>query len=37
MGSGFFNIKDQSNFLGGQNVHNLAMLILLGIIVYKVK
>ena len=26
-----FNIKDQNNFLGGQNVHNL---IIIGLLVY---
>ena len=32
---GFFNIKDPNTFLGGQNVHNLLIIGLLGFIVYK--
>ena len=29
--SGFFDIKDQNKFLGGQNAHNL---IIIGLLVY---
>lgn len=32
---GFFNIKDPNTFLGGQNVHNLLIIGLLGVILYK--
>ena len=32
---GFLNIKDQNTFLGGQNVHNLLIIGLLGFLVYK--
>jgi len=35
--SGFFDIKDQNAFLGGQNVHNLLIIGLLVYIVYKAK
>jgi len=35
--SGFFDIKNQDSFLGGQNVHNLIMIGLLAYIVMKVK
>lgn len=31
----FFNIKDQNTFLGGQNVHNLIIISMLGLLVYK--
>ena len=31
----FLNIKDQNTFLGGQNVHNLLIIGLLGFLVYK--
>jgi hypothetical protein len=31
----FFNIKDQNTFLGGQNVHNLIIITMLGVIMYK--
>jgi hypothetical protein len=37
MGSGFFNLKDQNAFLGGQNVHNLIIIGLLVFVAYKVK
>ena len=30
-----FNIKDQDTFLGGQNVHNLLILSMLGFLVFK--
>ena len=29
-----FNIKDQDTFLGGQNVHNLLILGMLGFLVF---
>jgi hypothetical protein len=32
---GFLNIKDQNTFLGGQNVHNLLIIGMLGFLVYK--
>ncbi len=32
---GFLNIKDQDTFLGGQNVHNLLIITMLGILTYK--
>lgn len=30
-----FNIKDPNTFLGGQNVHNLIIITLLGVILFK--
>lgn len=32
---GFFDIKDQNAFLGGQNVHNLLLLAGVGYLVWK--
>lgn len=32
---GFFDIKDQNTFLGGQNVHNLLILGALAYIIFK--
>lgn len=32
---GFLNIKDQNTFLGGQNVHNLIIIAMLGVVIYK--
>ena len=32
---GFFDIKDEKNFLGGQNVHNLLILGALAWIIWK--
>lgn len=32
---GFLDIKDQNNFLGGQNVHNLLILGALAYIIFK--
>ncbi len=34
---GFFDIKNQDSFLGGQNVHNLIIIGLLAYVVMKVK
>lgn len=34
-GNGFFDIQDPNTFLGGQNVHNLIIIGLLGFLVYK--
>lgn len=31
----FFNIKDPNTFLGGQNVHNVIIIGMLGLLVYK--
>mgnify|MGYP003124919393 FL=1 len=33
--SGFLDINDPNKFLGGQNVHNLIIIGLLGFLVYK--
>ena len=33
--SGFFDIADPDTFLGGQNVHNLIIIGLLGFLVFK--
>ena len=33
--TGFFDINDPNTFLGGQNVHNLIIIGLLGFLVYK--
>lgn len=30
-----FNIKDPNTFLGGQNVHNLIIIGMLGFLIYK--
>jgi len=30
-----FNIKDPNKFLGGQNVHNLIIIAMLGVVIYK--
>jgi len=30
-----FDIKNQDTFLGGQNVHNLLILSMLGFLIYK--
>jgi hypothetical protein len=35
--SGLLNIKDPNTFLGGQNVHNLIIIGMLGYIIYKCK
>jgi len=35
--SGLLNIKDPNTFLGGQNVHNLLIIGMLGYIIYKMK
>lgn len=32
---GFINIKDPNTFLGGQNVHNLIIIAMLGVVIYK--
>jgi hypothetical protein len=32
---GFFNISDQNTFLGGQNVHNLIIISMLGFLIFK--
>ena len=34
-GSGMFDINNPDTFLGGQNVHNLIIIGLLGFLVYK--
>jgi len=32
---GFLNISDPNTFLGGQNVHNLIIISMLGFLIYK--